>query len=236
MPTVLITGASRGLGLEFTRQYAADGWRVLACARTPDKATALNEVAEAGSDVHLFTLDVSDFVAVDRLAAELLEEKIDVLINNAGVFGPKISEDNDLRQSFRHIDYGIWQQVLLTNTLAPIKMAEAFITQIEAGAQKKIVTISSVMGSIAQAAGGYYAYGSSKAAVNKAMAALARDLEASGITVAVFCPGWVKTDIGGPMASLEPHQSIADLRGLIAGLTLEQTGSFIRHNGDVLPW
>ncbi len=236
MPTVLITGASRGLGLEFAAQYAADGWRVLACARKPEASRALNAIADSCDNARLFALDVTDFAAVDRLSADLRAEKIDVLINNAGVFGPKVSEDNDLRQSLGHIDYGIWQEVLLTKTLAPLKMAEAFMKQIEAGDQKKIVAISSVMGSITEAAGGYYAYGSSKAALNKAMAALARDVEAKGVAVAAFCPGWVKTDIGGPMASLDATQSIAALRGLIQDLTLEQSGSFHRYNGDALPW
>jgi len=236
MPTVLITGASRGLGLEFARQYAADGWRVLATARTPATAQSLTEITEKSSTVHIYGLDVADFAAIDRLAAELGTEKIDLLINNAGVFGPKISEDKDKRQSLGHIDYDIWQQVLRTNTLAPLKMAEAFLPQIEAGGQKKIVTISSVMGSIADAAGGYYAYGSSKAAVNKAMAALAKDVAPMGISVAVFCPGWVKTDLGGSMAALEPEESIAALKGLIAALTPEKPFVFYRYNGDALPW
>jgi len=236
MPTVLITGASRGLGLEFVRQYAADGWRVLACARRPEKATELNAIANDSSAVRVCALDVTDFAAIDQLSAELNEEKIDVLINNAGVFGPMTNESTMPLQDFEHIDFEAWQSVLLTNTLAPLKMVGAFMPQIVAGSQKKIITISSSMGSIADAYGGYYLYGSSKAAVNRAMVSLAKDLKDKGISVALFCPGWVKTDMGGAMAEITPEQSISGLRERIKDLTLAKTGEYRNYNGDAMSW
>ncbi len=236
MSTVLVTGASRGLGLEFVRQYAADGWQVLACCRQPEAAGELSALARESDSVRLFALDVTDFAAIDALARRLAGEPIDVLINNAGQFGPKVSEHNDLRQTFGHIDYDVWQDLIRINTFAPIKMAEAFIDHIAASEQKKIASLSTIMSSIAEAAGGYYAYGSSKAALNRAMASLARDVADRGISVAVFCPGWVKTDMGGPMASLTPAQSIAGLRRRIAEMTLENSGTFHQYDGKVLPW
>lgn len=237
MPTILITGTNRGLGLEFTRQYAADGWRVLACCRKPDQAEQLHALAAARpSDIRIFPLDVADFSAIDDLADQLRGEPIDLLLNNAGAMGPKPGEQKADGQSFGTIDYDIWQDIIRVNTFAPVKMAEAFVTHVAAGAQKKIVSISSVLGSIAETYGNFYAYRTSKAALNMAMASLSKDLAARGIMVAVFCPGWVKTDMGGPQAEIMAEVSISGLRRQIAQLTLEAAGRFLRYNEDVLSW
>ena len=237
MPTVLITGTNRGLGLEFTRQYAADGWQVLACCRKPDEAEALHSLAAARpSDMRIFPLDVTDFSAIDDLADQLRGEPIDLLLNNAGAMGPKPSEQKANGQLFGSINYDIWQDIIRINTFAPVKMAEAFMDHVAAGTQKKIVSISSVLGSIAETSGNFYAYRTSKAALNMAMASLSKDLAARGIIVAVFCPGWVKTDMGGPQAEIMPEVSISGVRRQIAQLTLEASGSFHRYNEDVLSW
>lgn len=234
--SILITGANRGLGLEFVRQYLADDWHVIATCRNPDAATSLQELQATYNGLQIMPLDVADFAAIDALASELGGRPIDVLVNNAGLFGPKRQADGDLRQSFGHIDYDIWTELLRVNTLAPLKLVEALIGNIAASEQKKVVTISSRIGSIGETDAGLYAYRSSKAAVNMAMATLANDVSDMGITVITFSPGWVKTDMGGPSASLEAEESIARLRGLIAEQSLEDSGAFLDYTGESIPW
>ncbi len=237
MATILITGTNRGLGFEFTRQYAEDGWRVLACCRKPDEAEQLHSLAaESHNDIQIFPLDVTDFSAIDDLADRLRGDAIDVLLNNAGVIGPKPNEEGANGQLFGSINYDIWQDVVRINTFAPVKMAEAFVEHVAAGDQKKIVSITSVLGSIAETYGNFYAYRTSKAALNMAMASLSKDLAARGIIVAVFCPGWVKTEMGGPQAEIMPDVSITGLRRQIAQLTLAASGTFHRYNEDALSW
>src|SRR5665647_736117 len=162
MKTTLITGANRGIGLEFCRQYAADGWRVLACSRYPEKSDALSKLAaQYPALIKMHALDVTDHVQIERLAQVLADESIDLLINNAGIY-----PDSDKR-GFGHTDYAEWIQAFRINTMAPLKMAETFAAQIARGRQKTIVTITSKMGSIADnSGGGSYLYRSSNAAVN----------------------------------------------------------------------
>lgn len=235
MPTVLITGANRGLGLEFTRQYAADGWHVIACCRLAADLTSLAALSALGA-VSAHPLDVTDFGAVDRLAAELRGTAIDVLLNNAGSFGPNPYAGEGEAQVFGHIDYAVWSQVLRINTFAPLKLAEAFVEHVAASAQRKIVTVSSTEGSIGLTRGNLYAYKTSKAAVNMVMRNLAQDLRSRGIIAVSVCPGWAKTRMGGIHASVEVPDSIAGLRRIIAGLTPEQSGMFLRYNGETVPW
>jgi NAD(P)-dependent dehydrogenase (short-subunit alcohol dehydrogenase family) len=236
MPTVLITGANRGLGLEFTRQYCADGWNVIATARDPGTASELAALDAQYPSLNVHALDVGDFAAIDRLARELKGRPIDVLLNNAGVFGPKPGAEKDLRQSFGHMDYAVWAEVLRINTMAPMKMAEAFIEHVAAGAQKKIAAISSIEGSIARAKGGIYAYKTSKAALNMLMRNLSFDLAPRGIVTAAFCPGWIKTRMGGPTAPLEAPPSIAGIRRIIAELTPGTSGRFWLWTGELNPY
>lgn len=236
MPGILISGANRGLGLEFTKQYLEDGWGVFALCRDREAATELSRLAEEHDGLEIIECDVSDFTALDRIAATLRGQPLDVLINNAGVFGPKRKADNDFRQSYGHIDYDIMAHVLRVNTLAPLKMVEALIDNVMAGEQKKIVTISSSLGSIAETMTGLYAYRASKAAVNMVMATLARELEPQGVIVAALNPGWVRTDMGGADADLAIDESIRSLRDLIAGLTMEQSGTFLNYDGAEIPW
>ena len=231
----MITGANRGLGLEFARQYAADGWRVLTTYRNPADSGDLLDLA--GSDnVQAFRLDVSDFDAISALAAELAGESIDVFLSNAGLFGPKPGAESDLRQSFGHIDYGILRQVLAVNTLAPLKCAEAFVEQIARSEQRKFVALSSIEGSISRAQRDLYAYRPSKAALNMVTRLLSGDLAARGITVVSICPGWVKTRMGGEFAKLELTPAIANFRALVARLTLDDSGSFIESPGNPLQY
>jgi NAD(P)-dependent dehydrogenase (short-subunit alcohol dehydrogenase family) len=236
MPVVLITGSNRGLGLEFARQYCAAGWQVIATCREPSAAAELQELRAAHPRLELHALDVGDFTTIDRLAATLAGRPIDVLLNNAGVFGPKPGAENDRRQEFGSMDYGIWAEVLRVNLMAPMKMAEAFVEHVAASAQKKIVAVSSTEGSSPNAKGGIYAYRTSKAALNMLMQNLAPDLAPRGIVTAAFCPGWIRTRMGGPRAPLEAPPSIAGLRSVIDGLTPERSGKFWLWNGQALPW
>jgi len=227
MATVLITGASRGLGLEFCKQYAAEGWQVLACCRNPKKATDLAAIAQ----VRVFPLDVSDFSQIDNLAKQLQDTALDVLINNAGVYG------DSPRQGFGQLDYMAWTRTLTVNTQAPVKMAEAFLPHIKRGDHKMLVSISSQMGSIADnGSGGSILYRTSKAALNAAMKSVAIDLVDQRVGVLVFHPGWVKTDMGGPNALIDAQESVAGMRDVIARFTLRQSGSFLKYDGSSLPW
>ena len=233
--TVMVTGANRGLGLEFARQYAADGWRVLATYRNPAVAGELLELA-GRDNVQAFRLDVSDFDAIAALAEELHDETIDVFLSNAGLFGPKPGAESDLRQSFGHIDYGIIRKVLTVNTLAPLKCAESFVEQVARSKQRKFVALSSVEGSISRAQRDLYAYRTSKAALNMVTRLLSGDLAGHGITVVSICPGWVKTRMGGEFAKLELEPAIRDFRALVARLTPDDSGKFIESPGNPLAY
>ena len=236
MPVVLITGTNRGLGLEFTRQYCAAGWQVIATCRDPAASPELAALQREHAGLELHALDVADFATIDQLATKLTGRAIDVLLNNAGVFGPQPLADRDPRQTFGSMDYDIWASVLRVNLMAPMKMAEAFIEHVAASQQKKIVAISSGEGSIERTKGSIYAYRTSKAALNMLMRNLGRDLAARGVITAAFCPGWIRTRMGGAYAPLEAPPSIEGVRGLIDRLSPETTGQFWLWSGEPLPW
>jgi NAD(P)-dependent dehydrogenase (short-subunit alcohol dehydrogenase family) len=232
MKTLLITGASRGIGLEFCNQYAADGWRVLACCRDPGNADVLNKLATRYPDlIKLHALDVTNHAQIEQLARTLSDETIDLLINDAGVY-PAAD-----KHGFGHTDYAEWMTAFNINSMAPLKMVESFVKQIARSELKLIVTITSQMGSVADnSSGGSYLYRCSKAAANMVVKSLAVDLKEQGIISMAFNPGWVKTDMGGPNAMIPVGQSVTDMRKVIAGLTLADTGKFIGNDGVVIPW
>jgi NAD(P)-dependent dehydrogenase (short-subunit alcohol dehydrogenase family) len=226
MPTVLITGANRGIGLEFARQYAADGWRVHAACRDPGKAAELKAVK---GDVRPHALDVTDEAQIGALAKALAGEPIDILINNAGVRG--------LGDSFGSTEVAGWLETLRVNAVAPIRVSEGLISNLERGQRKLIVNITSRLGSIAEnSSGGSYAYRSSKAALNMAAKSMSVDLKGRGITVVVFHPGWVQTDMGGSGAPVTPPESVAGMRAKIAKLTAADSGHFFNYTGQPIPW
>ncbi len=232
MPNLLVTGANRGIGLELAKQYAAAGWRVFACCRTPDKAAALEQLASDHPGLlSVHALDVADFEQIDGLATELASQEIDLLLNNAGVC-PDIHHN-----SFGATDYAAWMQTLRVNSMAPLKMAEAFIRQISRSQQKKIINITSKMGSIADnTSGDYYLYRSSKAALNMVTKNLSVDLAPRGIIATALHPGWVQTDMGGPNALITVQQSVAGMRRVIAQLTPADNGKFYAYDGKEIPW
>lgn len=231
MSTLLITGANRGLGLEFVKQYAAEGWNVLACCRNPAEATELQRIADASPGrVTLYALDVAELGMIDTLAQQLRGTPIDLLINNAGIYP-------DRQGGFGSTDYDAWILAFIVNTMAPLKMAEAFISNLELGQGKTIATVGSKMGSVADnTSGGAYLYRSSKSAANSVVKSLAHDLARRGIRAVILHPGWVKTDMGGPSALIDAKTSIAGMRRTLEQLTDADSGCFLGFDGTHIPW
>ena len=228
MTTVLITGANRGIGLELVRQYAAEGASVHACCRNPEDAVDLKAIR---GPVQIHALDVTDEASARRLAETLSGEAIDILINNAGVYGSRE------HQSLGDMDFDGWAEVFAVNTLAPLRVIQAFLPHIRrAGPCAKIITISSQMGSLSRMAAGSYAYRSSKAAVNKVMQLVSIDLKDEKIIVCPMHPGWVRTDMGGHDAEIDVMESAAGLRRTIAKLTPTDSGKFFQWDGTPLEW
>jgi len=228
MSTVLITGTNRGIGLEFTKQYAEAGWDVLACCREPGTANALNALTTQYANIKTFALNVANFTQVDALAQQLSNTAIDVLINNAGVYPSGGLSDTEVEN---------WLDSFKINSIAPLKIAIAFTPHIAKSQLKKLVTLSSKMGSIDDnTSGGSYMYRSTKTAVNMVMKSLSIDLKPSGIAVATLHPGWVETDMGGPNALIDTQTSVAGLRKVIDQLNLNNTGRFIAYDGKEIGW
>jgi NAD(P)-dependent dehydrogenase (short-subunit alcohol dehydrogenase family) len=220
MPTALITGASRGIGREFVRQYRAQGWRVIATCRDP-------KASEIDGDV--FPLDVADGTSVAALAKAVAGEAIDLLVNNAGISGPR-------GYGVGSIPYDAWEEVLRTNTLGPLRVAEALLEPVARSERRLMVFLTSGLGSIGQGGGGYYLYGSSKAALNKAVKSLSVDLRSRGVGCLLLHPGWVRTDMGGSGASVSVEASVRGMRRVIDGWSLSRTGTFVDFTGLAIPW
>ncbi|HKU42736.1 MAG TPA: SDR family oxidoreductase [Polyangiales bacterium] len=230
MPSILITGANRGLGLEFAKQYAEAGYRVFATAREPDRATELASLAKRHTSLSVHALAPTDPNSVAALARELQGQPLDILLNNAGSMGPK-------QQSLGRIDYAGMLETFDINSIAPLRTAEAFLDNVSKSDRKLLVALTSGMGSIADTGGGSYAYRASKAALNMIYRNLAQDLKARGVIAVVINPGWVQTDMGGPGAPLRPADSIADMRKVLDGLTLADSGTFLDYRaGKTWPW
>ena len=225
---ILITGTNRGIGLEFVKQYAAEGWNVIACCREPQSASALQALAKDFHNIQIVPLDVADFEQIDAVALQLKDHKIDVLINNAGVYA---------ESSLGNVDYDKWTTAFKINTMAPLKMAEAFMPHVAASQLKKIATLSSKMGSLDDnTSGGSYSYRTSKTAVNMVMKNLSMDLKPYGIAVVTLHPGWVQTDMGGPHGLVNTQTSVAGLCKVIADLSISKTGKFIAFDGKEIAW
>lgn len=227
--TVLVSGANRGIGLELVRQYLQDGWQVFATCRQPEKARDLNALAETG-DLTVQPLDVADARQIDNLRAVIGKTPIDVMINNAGVYGQK-------NGGFGKTDASVWEETFRINVIAVMKMMEAFADAVAAGNSKIIANMSSKMGSMADNnSGGSYVYRSSKAALNAITVSAARDLQGRGITVVALHPGWVRTDMGGPNALIDVQESVTGLRHVIDGLEPSKSASFLDYKGEIVPW
>lgn len=227
MPTVLITGASRGIGFEFARQYAEAGWTVIATVRSPDSIPVVESIGHA---VTVPLLDVADPASVAILCERMRGTALDLLINNAGLYGPRSPKIGD-------VPYMAWREVLETNVMGAMRVTESFLPHLQAGAGKTIVAMTSKMGSMADnSSGGQYIYRSSKAALNAVFRSLAIDLAPQGFRVSILHPGWVRTEMGGPRALIDVHESVTGLRRVIDGLTPERSGRWYDYAGREIPW
>ncbi len=226
MPTVLITGANRGIGLELCRQYAISDWRVIATCRNPINVGAL---AKLTGQIDVYSLDVNNKSQLLTLADELSNISLDVLINNAGIYGTRY-------KGLENFDLKNWLKVFETNTIAPLNVAKAFLSN-ECLLTGKIVTLTSKMGSIKDnTSGDAYVYRSSKAALNSVMKSLAIELSPISIPVTVLHPGWVQTDMGGENAAISVKESVSGLRRVISDLGMHNSGKFFNYDGKEIPW
>ncbi len=233
----LVTGANRGLGLEFTKQILQAGHNVYATCRNTNDIVDLNEYSGKYKDsLTILKLDINDHDSILKLNKKLRNVSIDVLINNAGIIGPLPYFENTFKQHYGTIDYDVWADVFKTNLFGPVKMAETFLEQIEKGQDKKMVFISSVVGSIADDHQKAFAYATSKTALNKSVALMADILKERKVKVLAMCPGYVKTRMNGGGANLEPEESIKGMLKQIEKLDLESSGRFVRYNGESINW
>ncbi|MEX2525864.1 MAG: SDR family oxidoreductase, partial [Gammaproteobacteria bacterium] len=223
--TVLITGANRGIGLEFARQFTEKGYAVIGTARSPDEAEELRDL-----DARIVELDVADSASVKAMAKALQGTKIDILINNAGISGHGA-------QSFRELDIDKLDWTFQVNSLGPMRVTQALHDNLLAGEGKKILHVSSIMGSIElNDRGGVYGYRMSKTALNMFNKSLSLELADKGFICVVLHPGWVQTDMGGEQAPLEPEESISGMIRVIEGLDDSDNGRFYDYTGKELPW
>lgn len=219
MSTILISGAGRGLGQELARQYAADGWKVYGTVRSAS--------AKVPSGVERLIADVTDPRQVAELAKALRGEALDVLFCNAGIIGKR-------GMALGSFDYESWDEVMRVNVLGAAAVAEALVENVAASGQKTIAMMSSRLGSIAESSGATLPYATSKAALNMLVKGLACSLAGRGIKVAALSPGWVRTDMGGEGAALDPQTSVRGLRKVLAGL--RESGQFFSYDGSPIPW
>ncbi len=233
--TVLITGASRGIGIEFVKQYTARGYTVIAAARDPAKAADLQALSKANKNINIERMDVLDHASIDALAAKLKGKPIDILVNNAGIGGGGVN------QVFGKINYAVFNDVMKTNVEGPLKISEAFIDNVAASGMKKIMMVSSSQGSIASVrAPSLYFYRASKSALNMVTVNLAKAVKDKGIIVGMVAPGATDTDfmieVRGRIPLGKPDERTAGMMVQIDAFTMEKSGQFFEWNGEVVPW
>ena len=228
---VLITGANRGIGLEMVRYCMRQGWRVFACCRNPHNADNLFNIAKLSNGlISVHIADMNELSTLQALSYELRNDAIDILLNNAGIYG---SDKN----KFGCVDVQSWHETFQVNTIAPLKMVEAFAEQLQMGKRKLVACMSSKMGSMADNGyGNSYIYRSSKAALNAVVKSLSIDLRELGIISVALHPGWVKTDMGGPDAEISTQECVEQIFDNLSALTLDDSGRFIDIDGSDIPW
>ncbi|MEQ1800485.1 MAG: SDR family oxidoreductase [Gammaproteobacteria bacterium] len=234
--TVLVTGANRGLGMEYCRQMAGAGWQVLACTRNPVQAPALQALAGAvPGRVRVVALDVADEAGVEELARNLSGTPLDMLINNAGTFGPEGSPGGMRYQSLAQMDYGIWRDILEVNLLAPFRLTVALAPNLRLAARPVVVMLSSDLGSIANNRMGHsHAYRTSKAGLNMLTKGIANEWR--DLIVISMAPGWCKTELGGEEAEIDPAESVAAQVRTFATLNASHSGQFLDRFGAPVAW
>ena len=228
MTTVLVTGANRGLGYEFVKQYSENKFDVFACCRNVNEAKKLKELAEISENIKIYELDVGNVKTIQNLSKQLQNEKIDVLINNAGIYRSS---------TVGNINYDEWMESFKVNTIAPYQIVENFLEQIINSDLKKVVSITSKMGSIDDnTSGGSYIYRSSKTALNSMMRSLTHDLKNQGVATLTLHPGWVRTDMGGPGGWINSIESVQGMIKQIDKLTIDDSGKYLDYAGKTINW
>ena len=221
---VLITGANRGIGLEFARHYKERGYTVIGTARNLDQATELKALG-----VRVELLDVADASSIAALKQRLANVPLDIVINNAGVLEGK-------NATLETLNFDDFAKSFAINSTAPIRVTQALLPNLRAGKQKKIINITSQLGSIQDNSGGYYPYRASKAALNQLTKTMSLELEKENFICIVMHPGWVKTDMGGPMAPITPKQAVQAMLTIIDGLDKSSNGRYLDLHGNSIPW
>lgn len=240
-PTVLITGSNRGVGLALAREFAGKGWNVIATCRNPADAGDLNVLARENPKVLVETLDVTSVTSMQALAGRLKGVPLDVLFHNAAILGDR-NDTGNLKQQFGGLDQVLFEQVMLTNVYGPLKLSEILVENVAASRQKKIVGVTSGLGSLSLMGkmSRFYYYQMSKAALNMGMRAMRNDLKPRGITVAILAPGMVETDLlresGYTGKALSPAESAAGLYRLVEAVTPDDPGIPVNVDGKPIPW
>lgn len=234
--TVMITGASRGIGFEFAKRYAEQGWDVIATARTPDDDVPLQDLAKQYDTVRLETLDVTDHAGIDRLAAKLDGTPIDVLINNAGISGGRDTQD------FGAIDYSVFDDVMNINVMGPLKVTEAFLEHVAASDQKKVINISSSEGRLSNVRGSRQPfYRASKSALNMVMrnVSIHPRVQEKGVIIGILTPGFVDTDFTAGLPKqlmMSVETSVERSMAMIEKFDLEMSGRYFANTGEEMTW
>ena len=231
MSTIMIVGATRGIGLELTKQYANEGNQVIACARDTSNSPLLDEVASSSDNIKIEQLDIADPASIESASDRIGESVIDSVIIVAGWVGGM--PDN---QTIDNINIDEWHNTLNINTIGPLLVAKAFKANLAASGKGNLMILSSQLAASTWPMGGMYIYSTTKAAVSKVGQILALDWAEDPIIVSIMHPGWVQTDMGGPTAEITAEESASGIRNVISGLTKEDSGNFYKWNGDIHPW
>ncbi len=230
MATILITGTNRGIGLEFVKQTLARGEKVIATCRDTKAAIELMQLQQSHENLEVRQLDVASEESMQAFAAQLENIAIDVFINNAGVYGPPSAK-------FGSVDGQVWASVLKVNSIAPLLLTQLLLPNLRLGKAKKLLYLTSKMGSIEDnSGGGSYIYRSSKTALNSVVKSLAIDLAGEGFSAALLHPGWVLTDMGGPNALIDTATSVTGMLKVVDNLNPDCSGSFFNYDGSIIPW
>ena len=234
MATIVIAGANRGIGFALVKSYLVAGNRVHAFCRSPEQAVELVDLAtRTDGQLTLHALDIGNGESVSAAADALADTPVDVLLNVAGIIGGRL--DSLLDQPFTEADFDDWRQAFEIMTIGPFRLTQALLPNLIA-AKGKVMTVSSQIAASTWPHGGMYAYGATKAAVNRLMRSLAVDLKAKGVAVATVHPGYVQTDMGGPNADITPQESAAGIKAVVEQLNLDNTGDFFKWSGEKHDW
>lgn len=230
MSRYVVTGTNRGIGLEFVKQLLAQGHDVVATARDPGAVPALKELQQVHGNLGLLPLDIADESSIAAFVKVVSTEPVDVLINNAGIYGPSEARLGTLRTDD-------WAEVMLVDLIAPVMLTQALLPALRKGQDKRIAFLSSMMGSIADnSSGGSYIYRSAKAGLNQAVKSLAVDLAKENFIVLPLHPGWVLTDMGGPNAMIDTQTSVSGMLQRIQTASSGDSGKFLNYDGKTIAW